>query len=847
MKKSICMLGCAMIGVLAACASESAFKPADPALVAAAEAAVITPTEAPSPQIVQRFANELRILDETGMMRETIKDADGSMWYCQGIYNEDQPGKPAILVFLHGIGERGDENLASIRLAVSDIVKQIMAAKQKVILLAPECPSNQLWAPLHRGGAQAKLTEKPAQALGLVPVLIQKKIKEFNADPDRVYITGLSMGGYGTWDLISRYGTDLFAAAMPCCGGGDPAQAEAKLKDLPIWIFHGGADPTVPVMLSRRMYTALKDAGNDDVFYKEYPGVQHDCWTQTYRNPEAWKWLFSQKRGVKSDVRPEQGEVVKVTQEEFESAGGFGGRGGRGGQRGQGQGGQRPQGQGGFGQGGQRPQGQGGFGQGGQRQQGQGGFGQGGQNSQRARDLQIIRNNDLKQLEYKTDDGHKVWYCEGTYNMDAAGKPAILLFLHGGGERGDDTDNASQVRLGLPAIIRAIKADPTRKVIVLAPQCPSSQSWGGMGRLPEDGSAAIDILPKLIEQKIKDYNADPDRVYITGFSMGGIGTLEMCARRPDLYAAAVAICCGGSQSQADKMVYIPTQLHQGADDPTVRPERTRAFFDMMKNAGNKSVTYTEYPGVGHNSWDNAYADAKTWTWLFAQKRDPQRPVPQASAQPQQGSQRPAGQPGQGGFDGLGQGGQRPQGGFGGFGQGGQRPQGQMGQGGFGQGAQPGQGFGGGFGQGGQRPQGQMGQGGFGQGGFGQGGQRPQGQMGQGGFGGGFGQGAQPGFGQGGQRPAGQGQGQGGQRPRRQGQGQGMGQGGFGGGQGSFGGGQGGQRPQAQQGPRATVNTITDIQTKFPEEYKEAQKLRQTDPAAYRAKIRELQGKLTAAN
>ena len=758
MKKSICVLGCAMIGVLAACSSDSAFKQADPALVAAANAAVITPSEEVSAQIQQRFANELRILKENNMKRETIKDADGSMWYCQGVYNEDQPGKPAIVVFLHGIGERGDENLASIRLAVPEIVKQIKASKQKAILLAPECPSSQLWAPLHRGGAMAKLTEKPAQALGLVPVLIQKKIEEFDADPDRVYITGLSMGGYGTWDLISRYGTDLFAAAMPCCGGGDPAQAGEKLKDLPIWIFHGGADPTVPVMLSRRMYAALKEAGNDDVFYKEYPNVDHNCWDRTYQNPESWKWLFSQKRGVKSDVRPEQGEVVKVTQEEFESAGGFGGgrggrgqgQGGRGGQGGQGS--QRGQGQG-MGQG-QRPQGQGGFGQGGQRPQGQQG-----QNPQRARDLQIIRDNDLKQLEYKTDAGHKVWYCEGTYNMNAAGKPAILLFLHGGGERGEDTDNASQVRLGLPAIIRAIKADPTRKVIVLAPQCPSSQSWGGMGRLPEDGSAAIDILPKLIEQKIKDYNADPDRVYITGFSMGGIGTLEMCARRPDLYAAAVAICCGGSQSQADRMIYIPTQLHQGGSDPTVQPARTRAFYDMLKNAGNTKVTYTEYPGVGHNSWDNAYADANTWTWLFAQKRDPQRPVPQAQAQTQpQGGQRPAGQPGQG-----------------------------MG------------GFGGGFGQGGQRPAGQPGQG---MGGFGQGGQRPQGQMGQGGFGGG------------------------------------MGMGGFGGGQPGMGG---------QQGPRSSVNTIADIQAKFPEDYKEAQKLRQTDPAAYRAKLRELQGKLTDAN
>ena len=318
MKKSICMLGCAMVGVLAACSTETAFKPADPALVAAAQAAVITETEAPSAQIQQRFANEMRILNDNNMKRETIKDADGSMWYCQGVYNEDLPGKPAILVFLHGIGERGDENLASIRLAVPDIVKQIKDAKQKVILLAPECPSSQLWAPLHRGGSGAKLTEKPAQALGLVPVLIQKKIEEFDADPDRVYITGLSMGGYGTWDLISRYGTDLFAAAMPCCGGGDPAQAE-KMKDLPIWIFHGGADPTVPVMLSRRMYAALKEAGNDDVFYKEYPGVQHDCWTRTYQNPEVWKWLFSQKRGVRSEVRPEQGEVVNITQEEFDA------------------------------------------------------------------------------------------------------------------------------------------------------------------------------------------------------------------------------------------------------------------------------------------------------------------------------------------------------------------------------------------------------------------------------------------------------------------------------------------------------------------------------------------------
>jgi len=318
MRKNICLLGCVMLGALAACSTESVSRQPDPALVAAADASVVTESEPVSERLQRQFARELRILNENNMTRETITNEEGRLWYCQGVYNEDQPGKPAILVFLHGIGERGSENLASIRLAVPEIVKQIKASGQKVILLAPQCPGDQLWSTRHRGGAEAKLTEKPRPALGMVPVLIQKKIREFDADPDRVYITGLSLGGYGSWDLMERYGTGLFAAGVTCSGGGDPSQAE-KMKDLPIWIFHGEADQTLPVMLSRRMYAALKEAGSDVVFYREYPGVPHDCWTRTYQNPEVWNWLFSQKRGVKSEVRPEQDEVVNVTQEEFDA------------------------------------------------------------------------------------------------------------------------------------------------------------------------------------------------------------------------------------------------------------------------------------------------------------------------------------------------------------------------------------------------------------------------------------------------------------------------------------------------------------------------------------------------
>ena len=104
MKKNICLLGCVMLGALVACStgSESASRPPDPALVAAADAAVVTPNEPVPERLQRRFANELRILNENNMTRETITNGNGSLGYCQGVYNEDQPGRPAILVFQIG-------------------------------------------------------------------------------------------------------------------------------------------------------------------------------------------------------------------------------------------------------------------------------------------------------------------------------------------------------------------------------------------------------------------------------------------------------------------------------------------------------------------------------------------------------------------------------------------------------------------------------------------------------------------------------------------------------------------------------------------------------------------------
>jgi poly(3-hydroxybutyrate) depolymerase len=117
--------------------------------------------------------------------------------------------------------------------------------------------------------------------------------KEFNLDERRLYVTGLSMGGYGTWDVIWRE-PRLFAAAVPVCGGGDESKASV-IKDIPIWCFHGGADPTVPVARSRNMIKAIEAAGGRPK-YTEYRGVGHNSWDRAYSEPELPGWLFGQKR-----------------------------------------------------------------------------------------------------------------------------------------------------------------------------------------------------------------------------------------------------------------------------------------------------------------------------------------------------------------------------------------------------------------------------------------------------------------------------------------------------------------------------------------------------------------------
>jgi predicted peptidase len=197
-----------------------------------------------------------------------------------------------LVFFMHGAGERGDDNEAQVKHGVRDL---IMWSKKNepMIIIAPQCPKNKRWVEVDWSKLSHTMPPEPSYAMRLSMQIIETLCKELPVDLRRLYVTGLSMGGYGTWDIIQRY-PGRFAAAMPVCGGGDVAGV-SRFKNLPIWTFHGDKDGAVPVSRSRDMVKALKKAGSK-VKYTEYPGVNHDCWTRTYANPDVLKWFFSQKR-----------------------------------------------------------------------------------------------------------------------------------------------------------------------------------------------------------------------------------------------------------------------------------------------------------------------------------------------------------------------------------------------------------------------------------------------------------------------------------------------------------------------------------------------------------------------
>jgi len=190
-------------------------------------------------------------------------------------YNVDTGKRWPFILFLHGSGERGSDLE---RVKLHGLPKKLAdGADLPFVIASPQCPADSYWL-LHLDDLKA---------------LVEDLTERYVVDRRRIYLTGLSMGGTGAWMLGAAF-PEWFAAMAPICGRGVPTLAN-RLKDMPIWVFHGETDEVVPADESRRMTEALKKLDND-VKLTLYPGIGHDSWTQTYDNPALYDWLLAHSR-----------------------------------------------------------------------------------------------------------------------------------------------------------------------------------------------------------------------------------------------------------------------------------------------------------------------------------------------------------------------------------------------------------------------------------------------------------------------------------------------------------------------------------------------------------------------
>jgi predicted peptidase len=225
----------------------------------------------PAMQKPQRFQTQLTRtvnLDYLLFLPEGYKKSGSNQW--------------PLMMFLHGAGERGT-NIDKV--TVHGPPKLLKGKRDfPFILVSPQCPDDRIW--------------RDDELLAL----LDETISKHNVDTNRVYLTGLSMGGYGTWSLATQY-PERFAAVAPICGGGMPVhvmltskQKKADLKSMGVWAFHGAKDPVVLVEESQRMTNALMRAGCKDVKLTVYPDDGHDSWTRAYQEPDLWNWFLAHKR-----------------------------------------------------------------------------------------------------------------------------------------------------------------------------------------------------------------------------------------------------------------------------------------------------------------------------------------------------------------------------------------------------------------------------------------------------------------------------------------------------------------------------------------------------------------------
>lgn len=233
-------------------------------------------------------------------------------WYVEGAdtlpyrvllpENYNAKKKYPLIYFLHGAGERGNDNQKQLVHGAKLFLKDSVRNEYPAIVVFPQCPINSFWAnvniTINLNNAKERAFTfqeggEPTIAMKLAGSLLMKLLKEYPIDKKKVYVGGLSMGGMGTFEIVRRH-PGVFAAAFPVCGGGNPATAASMTKTR-WWVFHGAKDDVVPPVHSEIMVTALK-AANAKVKYTLYPDANHNSWDPAFAEPGLLKWLFAQKK-----------------------------------------------------------------------------------------------------------------------------------------------------------------------------------------------------------------------------------------------------------------------------------------------------------------------------------------------------------------------------------------------------------------------------------------------------------------------------------------------------------------------------------------------------------------------
>jgi predicted peptidase len=251
-------------------------------LLLAATAALVLPLSLPAQPTTTQNPSSVQTPKQY-QFTKTISAQVSYLLFLPKGYDAKAEKRWPLMLFLHGAGERGTNIW---KVATHGPPKNVATNPDfPFILVSPQCPEHQIWS--------------REALLGLLDDIIAN----YAVDTNRVYLTGLSMGGYGTWDLGMTH-PDRFAAIVPICGGGELITVMMSSRDkrqalmsLGVWAFHGGKDPVVPLAESQRMVDAVKKMGVKDVKLTVYPEADHNSWTAAYNDPELYEWLLKHERG----------------------------------------------------------------------------------------------------------------------------------------------------------------------------------------------------------------------------------------------------------------------------------------------------------------------------------------------------------------------------------------------------------------------------------------------------------------------------------------------------------------------------------------------------------------------